>query len=169
MINGRDTYRMQLVCDGHPTRRHRVGDGRVSFDLGPSEFAVAVERSDGTSTGWIEPLADRIRLNTVRLRRAQRHLDRQHRAGSPGCFNPDVTHQSGRCGWERSHAAKRSATRVAEQHRRLAEHRNTLHGALANRLLGHGADVACEKLDYVAWQKNFPRSVRNQAPGCSWR
>ena len=32
-INGHDPYRMQLVCDGHPTQRHPVGDGRVSFDL----------------------------------------------------------------------------------------------------------------------------------------
>jgi putative transposase len=40
-----------------------------------------------------------------------------------------------------------------------------LHGALANRLLGHGAEIACEKLDYIAWQKNFPRSVRDRAPG----
>ena len=63
VINGRDTYRMQLVCDGHPTRRHPVGDGRVSFDLGPSEIAVAVQRGDGCATGWIEPLADRIRLS----------------------------------------------------------------------------------------------------------
>ncbi|MDT7759129.1 MAG: hypothetical protein QOH27_5027 [Mycobacterium sp.] len=29
----------------------------------------------------------------------------------------------------------------------------------------HGADIACEKLDYLAWQKNFPRSVRDRAPG----
>jgi hypothetical protein len=66
VINGRDTYRMQMVCDGHPTRRHPVGDGRVSFDLGPSEVAVAVEQSDGSSTGWIEPLADGIRLTKHR-------------------------------------------------------------------------------------------------------
>ena len=165
VINGRDTYRMQLVCDGHPTRRHPVGDARVSFDLGPSEIAVTVERRDGRWAGWVEPLADRIRLNTMWLRRGQRHLDRQHRAGSPGCFNPDGTHKPGRCGWQHSRAAKRSATGVAEQHRRLAEHRKTLHGALANRLFTHGADVVCEKLDYVCWQKNFPRSVRDRAPG----
>jgi hypothetical protein len=116
--------------------------------------------------GWVEPLAGRIRLNTVRLRCGQRHVDRQHRAGSPGCFNPDGTHKTGRCDWkQRSRAAQRSATVVAEQHRRLAEHRKTLHGGLANRLLAHGADVACEKLDYVSWQKNFPRSVRDRAPG----
>ena len=59
VINGADTYRMQLVCDGHPTRRHRVGDGRVSFDLGPSQIAVAVQRADGSWSGWVEPLAMR--------------------------------------------------------------------------------------------------------------
>jgi putative transposase len=165
VINGRDTYRMQLVMDGHPTRRHPVGGGRVSFDLGPSQIAVTVKRSDGSWMGWIEPLADRIRLDSARLRRVQRRLARQHRAGSPGCMDPDGTHKPGRCDWQRSTAAKRTTTRVAEQHRRRAEHRKTLHGALANRLFTHGTDMACEKLNYRSWQKNFPRSVRDRAPG----
>lgn len=164
-INGRETYRMQLVCDGHPTRRHPVGDGRVSFDLGPSQIAVAVERTDGLWSGWVEPLADAVRLDTARLRRRQRQLDRQHRAGSPQCFNADGTHKAVRCAWHRSLAAQRTAVEVAELYRRLAEHRRTLHGALANRLLGHGVQVACERLDYVSWQKKFPRSVRDRAPG----
>jgi hypothetical protein len=165
IIAGQPTYRMQLVVDGKPPQRHPIGDGRVSFDLGPSQIAVAVERCDGTWTGWIEPLADRIALDTVRLHRAQRHLDRQHRTNSPECFNTDGAHRKTRCGWLRSAAARRTGHRVAEQHRSLAEHRKTLHGQLANRLLGHGGDVACEKINYVAWQKNFPRSVRDRAPG----
>jgi len=165
VINGRDTYRMQLVCDGHPTRRHPVGDGRVSFDLGPSQVAVAVQHSDGSWGGWVEPLADAIRLDTIRLRRVQRHLDRQHHAGSPDCFNKDGVHTTGRCGWQRSAAAQQTTMRVAELLRRLAAHRRTLHGALGNRLLGHGSDIAGERLDYVSWQKNFPRSVRDRAPG----
>jgi hypothetical protein len=165
VINGRDTYRMQLVCDGRPTRRHPVGDGQVSFDLGPSQIAVAVSRADGSWSGWVEPLADRIRLDTMRLRRTQRQLDRQHRAGSPECFDRDGVHTTGRCVWQRSAAAQQTTMRVAELHRRLAAHRRTLHGALANRLLGHGTDIACERLDYVSWQKNFPRSVRDRAPG----
>ncbi|MDT5049404.1 MAG: hypothetical protein QOG75_5302 [Mycobacterium sp.] len=164
VIEGRDTYRMQMVMAGQPAQRHRVGDGRVSFDLGPSAIAVAVERNDGTWSGWVKPLADRISLDTARLRRTQRRLDRQHRAGSPGCFNPDGTHKRG-CQWKRTAAAKRTTTILAEFHRRLAEHRKTLHGTLANQLFAHGADIACEKLDYVAWQKSFPRSVRDRAPG----
>jgi putative transposase len=169
VINGRDSYRMQMVCDGHPTQRYPVGDARVSFDLGPSQIAVSVERGDGSWAGWVEPLADRVRLNTVRLCRVQRRLDRQHRAGSPGCFNPDGTHKPGRCDWKCSSAAKRTIAGVAEQYRRLGEHRKTLHGALANRLLARGADVACEKLDYVSWQKNFPRVCATGHRGCSWR
>ena len=165
VINGRDTYRMQLVCDGHPTRRHPVGDGRVSFDLGPSQIAVAVGHGDGSWSGWVEPLADAIRLDTARLRRAQRHLDRQHRGGSPDCFHKDGVHTAGRCVWQRSAAAAQTTIRVAELHRRLAAHRKTLHGALGNRLLSHGPQIACESLDYVSWQKNFPRIVRDRAPG----
>jgi putative transposase len=108
VINGRDTYRMQLVCDGRPTRRHRVGGGQVSFDLGPSQIAVAVAHADGSWSGWVQPLADAIWLDTMRLRRTQRHLDRQHRAGSPACFNRDGSHTTGRCVWRRSAAARRS-------------------------------------------------------------
>lgn len=165
MIAGRDTYRMPLVCDGRPTRRHPVGDGELSFDLGPSQIAVAVAHADGSWSGWVEPLADAIGLDTARLRRVQRQLDRQHRVGSPQCFNPDGTHTVVRCGWQRSGAARHTAMRAAELHRRLAEHRKTLHGALANRLVSQGAEIACERLDYVSWQKNFPRSVRDRAPG----
>ncbi len=166
VIDGRAIYRMQLMCDGRPTRRHRVGQGRrVSFDLGPSQIAVVVEQDDGSWSGWVEPLADEIGLDTARLRRAQRHLDRQHRAGSPECFRADGTHTWARCGWRRSHAAQRTVIAVVELHRRLAEHRTTVHGAMANRLLGYGTQIACERLSYVAWQKNFPRSVRDRAPG----
>jgi len=165
VIGGRDTYRMQLVCDGRPTQRHRFGEGRVSFDLGPSQIAVAVLGAGGSWSGWTEPLADQIRLDTLRLRRVQRHLDRQHRAGSPACFSADGSHTTGSCVWRRSSAARQTALRVADLHRCLAEHRKTLHGALANRLLGHGTEIVCERLNYVAWQKNFPRSVRDRAPG----
>src|ERR1700730_8812104 len=95
VIDGRDTYRMQMVMVGDPPRRHPAGDGRVSFDLGPGEIAVAVERGDQTWAGWVQPLADRIGLDTAGLRRAQRHLDRQHRTGSAGWFPPGGTHPPG--------------------------------------------------------------------------
>ncbi len=102
VIAGRDTYRMQLVCDGRPSRRYPIGDGRVSFDLGPSQIAVTVADPDGCWSGWVQPLAEEIRTDTARLRRVQRRADRQHRAGSPQCYGPDGTHTWGGCGWQPS-------------------------------------------------------------------
>lgn len=166
VVDGRDTYRMQLVCDGHPTARHPVGDKKVSFDLGPSQIAVTVADRDGSWSGWIEPLADAVRDDSARLRRAQRKLDRAHRSGSPECFNADGTHKTNMCGWKtRSARAIRTTVTVAETHRQLAAHRLSLHGALTNRLFSYGAEIACEKINYVSWQKNFSRSVRDRAPG----
>ena len=166
VVRGRDTYRMQLVCDGIPTQRHPVGDGEVSFDLGPSQIAVVVREKDGTWFGWNEPLAAELADDSKKVRRAQRKLDRAHRAGSPDCFNANGTHITGKCHWKnRTARAQRTKVAVAESHRRLAAHRDTLHGALSNRLLGYGATIACEKINYVSWQKNFPRSVRDRAPG----
>jgi putative transposase len=60
VINGVDTYRMQLVCDGRPPRRHAVGAGLVSFDLGPSQIAVTVAHGDGTWSGAAVSRCDRF-------------------------------------------------------------------------------------------------------------
>ncbi len=65
----------------------------------------------------------------------------------------------------RSVAARRTATEVAEAPAGWPNTARPLHGALANRLMGYGAVIACEKLNYLSWQKNFPRSVRDRAPG----
>ncbi len=156
----------------HATRHRRASDPQALswrragvIRPGTVEHCSGCRAQRRTWTGWVQPLADRIGLDTAQLRRAQRQLDRQHRAGSPGCFHPNGTHKTGGCTWRRSRGAERTKSRVSELHRRLAGHRKTLHGALANRLFAHGADMACEKLDYIAWQKNFPRSVRDRAPG----
>ncbi|EUA17314.1 putative iSChy9, transposase OrfB [Mycobacterium xenopi 3993] len=168
VINGRDTYRMQLVCDGRPSRRYPVGEGRVSFDLGPSQIAVAVERSDGSWSGWVEPLADAIRLDTLRLRRTQRHLDRQHRAGSPDCFNRDGVH-TGRCGWRRSAAAMRTTRQVAELHRRLAEHRKTLHGRWATDCWATAPISPVSDSTMCRGRRTFRAVCATGHPGHWWR
>ena len=161
VIGGRGTYRAQFVCDGRPPLRHPRGSERVSIDLGPSVVDVVSDTESFTV-----PLADGLEGKTAGLRRQQRHLDRQHRAGSPECFNPDGTHVKGRCHWKtRSKSSRRTQAKIADLHRETAAHRLSLHGRLWNRVQAIGVDARAEKLDYVAWQKMFPRSVRDRAPG----
>lgn len=168
VIRERSTYKAQFVIDGPPPQRHPVGDGEVSFDLGPSHVAAVSKDTDGTITSAdIHHLAAGLDNSAVLLRRLQRKFDRQHRAGSPDCFRSDGTHKNKeRCLWKkRSKNAQKMQAQIADLHRRRAEYRKTSHGTLINQWLMVGPNLRMENLNYVAWQKNYPRSVRDRAPG----
>jgi putative transposase len=159
-VNSRWTYAAQLVLDGVPLVRYQAGEGLVGLDVGPSSVAVV------TDTGaWKETFCAELDDKARELRRLQRRLDRQHRAGSPGCFDSHGRHRTGRCAWQRSRRATQTSSRIQELHRRLAAHRRSLHGNLANRVLGQGTTIRTEKLSYKGLQRRFGRSVGRRAPG----
>ena len=160
-VRGRWVYVAQLVLDGRPLSRYQVGGGLVGLDVGPSTVAVVTDQG-----AWKETFCAELDHKAVELRRLQRRLDRQHRAGSPACFDDAGRHRKGVCSWrERSKRAGRTQASLAEAHRRLAEHRRSLHGNLANRVLGQGTTIHTEKLSYRAWQRRFGRRVGRRAPG----
>jgi len=169
-VKGTTTLRAHLTLDGHPPVRHERGTGRVRLDVGPQVLAwTTFEQDSPAGVPHLSLLADGIENIQARLRREQRRLDRQHRAGSPDCFHPDGTHIRNGCHWGRSVRKSGHATatqvRVADLHARVTGHRKTLHGQLANQILTHGVDVATEKIAYTSWVKTFPRSMRDRAPG----
>jgi putative transposase len=160
VIKGRDYYDAQLVCDGEAARRYAIHAGAVGLDLGPSTVAVVPE--DGA---FLEAFCDGLGRNEAEVRRVGRKVDRQHRAGSPDCFDAKGRHRTGRCPWVRSSEARVTAGRLVEAYRRKAEHRRSLHGNLTNRVLGQGTTIHVERLSKVAWQKMYGRSVGFRAPG----
>ena len=161
-VRGRVLLSLQLVLDGPSPLRYQVGRGKVSFDLGPSTAHVVPEHAPA----FQEVLAPSVEDKAKELRRHLRHLDRQHRAGSPECFNPDGTHIAGRCHWKkRSKAAEATKKRVSETYPTMAEGRDRDHGNLVNRLYALGDDLRCEGLDYRSWQEHWPHSIRDRAPG----
>ena len=160
-IRGRWTFAAQLVLDGVPLRRYQAGEGLVGLDVGPSTVAVVSDTGAWKQTFCAE-LDDKAR----ELRRLQRRLDRQHRAGSPGCFDQKGRHRTGGCEWRSwSRRAEHTRTAIAELQRRLAEYRSSLHGSLANRILGQGTTIHTEKLSYKGLQRRYGRSVGRRAPG----
>ena len=160
-VKGRDYLYAQLVLRGQPFLRHPVGTGLVTEDLGPSTIAVV------TPSGVaLEQFCAELEPQWQQLRRLQRRLDRQHRAGSPACFDERGRHLPGRCAWTRSRRARLTQAALAETYRRTAAHRRSLHGNLVSRILSHGTDIRIERLSYRAWQRgHFSRSVRDRAPG----
>ena len=90
--------------DGPAPLRHLVGsEEMVTIDSGPSWLHVVHD----SASRHIE-IAPSVEPIATELRRLQRHLDRQHRKGSPKCFDEKDRHLPGRCYWKkRSKSAKR--------------------------------------------------------------
>ena len=169
-IRGRTTLRALLVLDGVPLQRYEVENERITLDPGLGYANIV------TDTGaYREQLAGQngtdpgIDYNRKCIRRLQRKLDRQHRANSPECFDEKGRHIKGTCYWKKESKQSKSSlvtkAQLSEAHRKMAEHRETLHGNLQNRILGLGINGVVEKNSYRSFQRNYGRSVRDRAPG----
>jgi len=155
---------MPRVVAGKPNPARALAFLELRARHGFTERALMSVVSDAGA--WKETFCAELDNKAVELRRLQRRLDRQHRAGSPACFDEQGRHTKGGCRWQvRSKRARRTQTYLVEAHRRITEHRKSLHGNLANRILGQGRIIHTEKLSYRALQRRFGRSVGRRAPG----
>ncbi len=161
-LGGRDRFYAQLVCEGVPYRkpRHRIGEGEVGLDIGPSTIAVV-----GEDAAFLQMFCEEVVRGHRPIRVLQRKLDRQRRAANPGNYLPDGRVKPGPKRWVKSNRQRHTESRLANLLRREAAHRSTLHGRVANRILAMGRVVKTEKLSYRAFQRQYGRSVSVRAPG----
>ena len=156
-------HEAQFALDGPAPLRHPVGrESMVTVDAGPSIFHVVCDT--GSRHAELAPSVEDVGKE---LRRLQRKLDRQHRAGSPGCFDEAGRHVPGTCHWEgRSKAAKRTGARIGRAHRVRAARRSSDHGQLANELVAISPHVRAEDHGVKAWQKGlWSKQVCRRGPG----
>jgi len=160
IFNGKARFFAQLALEGDPLQKFESPDKTVGLDIGPSTIAVVT-----SNQATLERFCDELKDKQKEIRRLQRKLDRQRRANNPQNYNQNGTIKRGKKTWHESTRYKKTRRKLAELQRKLAAHRKTLHGNLANRILKQGKHVKTEKLSYRAFQKNFGKSVKNRAPG----
>jgi putative transposase len=161
--NRRWCHEAQFVLDGPAPLRHQVGsESKVSIDLGPSFLHVV--HDSGSRHIEIAPSVEDI---SRELRRLLRKLDRQHRAGSPECFDDAGQHVSGTCHWKvRSKSARETQCQITECYRVMAARRDSDHGRVANELMAISPHVRVEGHGTKSWQKaHWSRSVARRGPG----
>ncbi len=165
-VGKQDRFSVQLICEGVPYRKpeHKIGDGEVGLDLGPSTVAIV-----GEGTALLVPFCEAVVREHRRIRRLQRKLDRQRRANNPEPDLPDGRVKPGPKRWVTSNRQHRTADKLADLLRREAAHRKTLHGQLANRVLAIGTVIKTEQVPYRAWQRRYGKSVRGERRGNSCR
>ena len=159
-VNGTRRWFVQLMQEGIAPAKHAVAEGAiVGLDIGPSTIAVV-----GDSSASLVKFCDSVVQPWKETRRLQRAMDRSKRATNPHCFNANGTWKKGqKFTLSKRHAALR--IEYTETERKLTAERKRSHGELANQILGLGNVVQSETLSYIAFQKNYGKSVKVRAPG----
>jgi hypothetical protein len=168
-IRGHERVYAQLVLEGEPWAKldvhgdlkHPIATGVVGgMDLGPSKGALV-------TVGQVESFAFCAELDRKEkaIRRYQRRVNRQRKAGNPENYNPDGTIRKGRKTWTKSKREQKVEDTLADIHRAMAAFRKSLQGALVHRVLRMGNRWVSEKVSKQAWAKFYGRSIGHKAPG----
>jgi transposase len=161
----RDGYRYyaQLALEGVPYQKpkHTVGKETVGLDIGPSTLAIVPKQGMARLETFCAELAPNVKVK----RRLQRKMDRQRRANNPQNYEEKGQCKKGRLTWHDSQGYKATRRRVANQERKLAAYRKSLHGKLVHEVVAVGNTINTEKLSYKAWQKQYGKSIGLRAPG----
>ena len=160
-INGKPRYYVQLILEGTPHQNsdHPVGTEEVGLDVGPSTIAYV-----GDSRAELKQFCEEIVPDWKATRRLQRKMDRSRRATNPENYSENGTVKTGSKVWRKSKRYRELQQQYAETNRKLADHRKSLHGKLANDILSIGNKIQTEKISYRGWQKMYGRSVTVRAP-----
>ncbi len=126
---------VQRVGAGRPYRQpqHRMGSGVVGLAIGPWTLAAVSARE-----AMLVAFCPEVERPAQAVRRLQRHIDRQRRAGNPDNYLVDGRVRPGAKRWRVSTRQRQTEGTLAETHRRLAEGRQTAQGRLANGVLAMG-------------------------------
>lgn len=136
VVKKKIAYFAQLILKGKPLSKVKSPNKVVGIDLGPSSIAMVSEEKV-----LLEKITS-IKKSSTRL--LQRKIERSQKG---------------------SLRSKRLYQTLAEERRKETATRKREIGRRANELLALGNRIKFEKLSYVAWQKNYGKSVGRHAPG----
>ncbi|MFL5701864.1 MAG: zinc ribbon domain-containing protein [Ktedonobacteraceae bacterium] len=156
-------YGVQLALEGLPFQKpkHFAGPATIGLDIGPSSLAIFAQQGQAQLVTFCEE----IKPKAQERRRLQRKMDRQRRANNPDNYDEQGRYKRGRLQWKESRGYRANRRRYANNERRIAAHRKSLQGNLANDIVRMGNTIQIEKTSFRAWQKQYGRSVTLRAPG----
>jgi len=161
-IKGRNRFYVQLLNERYPYQKpkNKLGEGEVGLDVGPSTIAAVSENE-----AFLARFCDELEDTEREIRRLQRKIDRQRRANNPQNYLPDGSVKPGVKHWHKSKRQLETEAKLSELCRKQAAHRKSLHGRLANRIMGMGDTFHCEDISPRAFQRRYGKSVQMRAPG----
>lgn len=160
VINGKNRFYLQLICEGTPFQnpKNRIGTEQIGLDVGVGTIATVAD-----TKATLKQFCSELIPDQKKKRKLQRKLDRSLRATNPENYNPNGTVKKGKR-FKKSNRYKTMSRDLAETDRILAAHRKSLHGKDINEIIATGTRIQTENVSYKGWQKRYGRSIGMRAP-----
>lgn len=158
-IKGKNRYYVQLILEGLPCQKYKIGTEEIGLDVGPSTIAIVSERK-----AQLKEFCEEIVFIDKEKRRLSRKLDRQRRENNPSHYQTNGVVRKGKKNWILSKRYLKTRSKLREMERRIKEVRKQLHGRDTNQILQLASSIKTEKLSYKAFQKMYGKSISRKAP-----
>lgn len=149
-------YFAQLVLEGEPPQKIKLGNGKVGIDMGVSTIATYSDKESSFSI-----IGNGIEKYEKEILKTQRHLERQLKQNNPNCYNENGTTKKG-SRLEYSNRAKKTKMYLRHLYRLKSTFLRNWHGYFKNRLLEQCDTVIVEPMDYKALQRKAKELKRQQ-------
>ena len=151
---------LQVVYEGKPYQKVKLGDSHTSLDIGPSTIAKVNEKE-----ATLKRFCEDIVFSHKEIAKLQRKASRKLRLSNPQNYNEGGAVIKGSKNWIKTNEYLKLQNKISDIQRRLAYRRKQLHGEEINLILSQSWKVSSEKLSYKAFQKLWGKSIASFAPG----
>ena len=160
-IKGKDKYYVQLIMEGIPYQKVKIGTGKLCADIGPSTIATVTNNSVE-----LREFCSKILKTNKEKQKLQRKLDRQRRINNPFNYNDDKTIKNRKDlkKWIYSKEMIKTINKLKSIEQSLSGQRKTEHGYYANKILSKCDIFVTEKLSFKEFQKQWGKSIGRTAP-----
>ena len=158
-FNNKYKFFLQVVFEGKPYEKVKLGNSHTSIDVGPSTIAKVNDKS-----ATLKRFCEEIVFNDKEIKKLQRKASKKLKLANPQNYDEKGAVKKGSKKWNKTNSYIKLQNKIADMKRRQAYHRKQLHGKEVNLIIRESRKVSAEKLSYKAFQKLYGRSVASFAP-----
>lgn len=138
---------LQLIMEGTPPKKHKLGNGLCGVDEGISTIAYYNDKEAG-----FEVLGDKIKKYEKDIHKAAIKYERRLRINNPECYNDKgIIIKDSR--FKRTKGSKKALMELKAAYRKKTEYIKQHHNKLANKIISECDTIIKEPMDYKKMQK----------------
>lgn len=156
-------YYLQLVLEGTPYVKFKLGSNKTGLDIGPSTIAIVnKEKSE------LKEFCIGLDTKQKELKKLQKQNARRLRLNNQKNYeltkNNKLKVKKNSKDWYKSNKYQKTQKKIQYLQYKVSKTRENIHNKEINEILKKSNQISAEKLSYKAFQKLYGKSINKYAP-----